>query len=136
MLVHLLVLLAFQFIGEVLHRCLHIPLSGPLIGMTLLLLALVIRGGTSEAFQETTRPLLATLALLFVPAGVGLVNHLDLLELYWLPIVAASVLGAVASLAVTAVTLKAVESGLDRRRRRQSLAIDPASEAVTTGERT
>lgn len=103
-----LILLAFLFAGEIIHRVLRVPLSGPLIGMVLLLLAMLFRK-PDESFQATTRPLLASLALLFVPAGVGMVNHVDLLQRYWLPVLVATVVGAIASLLVTAWTMQLIE---------------------------
>lgn len=106
---NILLLLAFLMFGEYLHRVLLVPLSGPLLGMALLFLALILWGGPSDGLQATTRPLLAILALLFVPAGVGVVAHLELLTLYWLPILAATVGGAVVSLLVTAGTMLFVE---------------------------
>ena len=106
---NILLLLAFQAVGEFLHRVLLVPLSGPLLGMTLLFMVLVAAGGPSAGLQATTRPLLACLALLFVPAGVGVVAHLDLLAAFWLPILAATIGGAIVSLLVTAGTFLLVE---------------------------
>jgi holin-like protein len=106
---NILLLLAFQIAGEFLHRVMHVPLSGPLLGMALLLLALILWGGPSPGLQGTTRPLLASLALLFVPAGVGVIGHLDLLAQHWLPILAATLGGVVASLLATAGTMRLVE---------------------------
>lgn len=105
----ILLLLTFQLAGEFLHRIMHVPLSGPLLGMALLLLALLLNGGPSLDLQATARPLLANLSLLFVPAGVGVVAHLDLLAQHWLPILVATVGGAVASLLATASTMLLVQ---------------------------
>jgi holin-like protein len=106
---NILLLLAFQIAGEFLHRVMHVPLSEPLLGMALLLLALILWGGPSPGLQGTTRPLLASLALLFVPAGVGVIGYLDLLAQHWLPILAATLGGVVASLLATAGTMRLVE---------------------------
>lgn len=106
---NVLILLVFQLGGEFLHRVLHVPLSGPLLGMVLLFGALVVWGGPSEDFQKTTRPLLSNLALLFVPAGVGVVIHLDLIQQHWVPILAATVGGALASILAGAWTMLLVE---------------------------
>ena len=106
---NILLLLVFQLAGEFLHRVMLVPLSGPLLGMTLLFVALVASGGPSSALQATARPLLACLALLFVPAGVGVIAHLDLLAAFWLPIVATTLGGAVVSLLATAGTFLLVE---------------------------
>src|SRR5215207_11690533 len=106
---NVLILLAFQLGGEFLHRVLHVPLSGPLLGMVLLFGALVVWGGPSDDFQTTTRPLLSNLALLFVPAGVGVIMHLELIQQHWVPILAATLGGAVASILASAWTMLLVE---------------------------
>ena len=111
----MLLLLAFQLIGEFLHRVMMIPLSGPLLGMTMFFLALWFSGGPSTSLQDTSRPLLASLALLFVPPGVGVIAHLDLLGRFWLPILVATIGGAIVSLLVTAATMLLVERLLARR---------------------
>ena len=103
---NLLALLGFQLVGEFLHRVAHLPLSGPLLGMALLFAMLLVTGGPSESLQSTARPLLAFLALLFVPAGAGVILHLDLIAAYWLPILVATAGGAAASLAAAAWTLR------------------------------
>ncbi len=85
MLLSLLLLLLFQFIGEALSRALHLPLPGPVLGMALLTLWLICRPPTTE-MQTTARTLLSILGLLFVPAGVGIVASLGLVRAQWLPI--------------------------------------------------
>src|SRR5918997_1566623 len=77
--------------------------------MVILLVGLVAWGGPPESFQTTTRPLLANLALLFVPAGVGVITHLELLQSYWLAILIATVGGAVASILAGAWTMLLLE---------------------------
>ncbi len=74
---HLTVLLVYQLAGEVISRGLGLPLPGPVIGMALLFLTLLALPRLAEAITPTTRVLLAHLSLLFVPAGVGVVGHLD-----------------------------------------------------------
>jgi holin-like protein len=123
---NILVLLGFQLGGEFLHRVLHVPLSGPLLGMVLLFTALVAWGGPSEEFQTTARPLLSNLALLFVPAGVGVIMHLELIQQHWLPILAATVGGAVASILAGAWTMLLVERlSLRAGRRNVEVVSDP-----------
>lgn len=77
MILHLATLLIFQLIGEILTRVLGLPLPGPVIGMALLFATLVMLPKLAAAITPTTRVLLAHLSLLFVPAGVGVVGHLD-----------------------------------------------------------
>lgn len=77
MILHLTTILIFQLIGESLARGFALLVPGPVLGMTLLLLFFVAVPRAAEAIQPTARGLLAHLSLLFVPAGVGIVSHLD-----------------------------------------------------------
>ena len=68
----LALLLAFQLAGEALRVALHLPVPGPVIGMALLLVYLIIRPeGPSTELRNTAGGLLQNLSLLFVPAGTG-----------------------------------------------------------------
>lgn len=77
MILHLTILLLYQLGGEVAARVLGLPLPGPVIGMAALFISFVLFPKLGELIQPTTKVLLAHLSLLFVPAGVGVVGHLD-----------------------------------------------------------
>lgn len=77
MIVHLATLLAFQLAGETLSRGLGLIIPGPVIGMVLLLVFFIVAPRAAVAIQPTAQGLLSHLSLLFVPAGVGIVAHLD-----------------------------------------------------------
>ena len=98
----LALILVCQLIGEVLVRLTHLPVPGPVIGMGLLFAGLVLRGGPSEKLEVTANGLLSHLSLLFVPAGVGIMLHLDLIAAQWLPIAAALVISTALTIGVTA----------------------------------
>jgi holin-like protein len=98
-------LLVCQLIGEVIQKASGLPLPGPVIGMVILFIGLLIRGEVPEALGSVTKNLLDNLALLFVPAGVGVLTHLALIEDEWLPITLALVLSTVITIAVTALLL-------------------------------
>ncbi|MGI4756166.1 MAG: CidA/LrgA family protein [Janthinobacterium lividum] len=109
----LLTLLLAQFAGEALHRMLHLPLPGPVIGMALLAGTLLLRGGEpSPALAETSDTLLRWMGLLFVPAGAGVFAYAGLLRAGFVPVVVALVLSTVLTFAVTGWVMQ----GLDRRR--------------------
>lgn len=100
-------LLLLQSIGEVISRGLHLPLPGPVVGMLLLLPALqwsLVR----ESVQAVAEFLLQHLSLLFVPVGVGVMTHLDVLGQYGARIAIVIVLSTWISLAVTALVLRAL----------------------------
>ena len=93
-------LLIFQLIGEVGARLLDIPVPGPVIGMLLLFLALAVRRSVPPSLDTASSTSLSHLSLLFVPAGVGMMIHLERITGEWLPI-------AVALLGSTVITMLA-----------------------------
>lgn len=98
-------LLVFQLVGETLARLLALPVPGPVVGLALLFLALLIRPSLSPLLAPTVDGLLRHLGLLFVPAGVGVSLHLGLLEREWLPIVAALLISTVLGMITAALVL-------------------------------
>ena len=100
------VLLVYQLVGEVLALVLKLPVPGPVIGLALLFLTLLVRGAAPEKLRDTANGVLSHLSLLFVPAGVGVMVHLGRLGAEWLPIVVALVVGTVLTIAVTALAMQ------------------------------
>jgi holin-like protein len=98
-------LLMFQLVGEALVRALAVPVPGPVVGMALLLLALVLRPTWAGAIKPTAQTLLQHLSLLFVPAGVGVMLHLQRLGDEALAIGVALVISTWVGLASAALTM-------------------------------
>ena len=94
-------LVSCQFAGEVIARGARIPLPGPVIGLVLLLVILIVRGGPDQRLRDTSNDLLRYLSLLFVPAGVGIVTELDALARDWVAITAAILVSTALAMAVT-----------------------------------
>ena len=108
MLEALTIILTCQLIGELIVVGTGIPLPGPVVGMGLLFLGLLIRRGVPKGLGRVTASLLQNLALLFVPAGVGVMTHLSLLEAEWLPISVALVVSTLLTIAVTGLAMSAL----------------------------
>lgn len=106
MLEALAVLLLCQLIGELLVLFMQWPVPGPVVGMALLFLGLIIRGDMPENLAQTANGLLGQLSLLFVPAGVGVMTHLTLLGNQWLPISAALIVSTLLTIAVTGLLMQ------------------------------
>ncbi|WP_306604338.1 CidA/LrgA family protein [Azonexus sp.] len=102
MLAALTLLLLCQLIGEVLAHWLGLPVPGPVIGMILLFLILVLRQGPGEELRSTSQNLLQHLSLLFVPAGTGIVLHLTRVGDEWLALLLSLLISTVLTLIVTA----------------------------------
>lgn len=107
MLLGITVLIVFQLVGEVVAYFLGGLIPGPVIGMILVALALLLSRGRDnlhslgEKTSETSRLVLANLGLLFVPAGVGIIKHVDLIIARGPALIAVIVLSTTTTLVVT-----------------------------------
>lgn len=102
MLSGVLILLGCQLAGELIVVALGLPVPGPVMGMLLLVVGLLLwRRQVPEALRRVAETLLGHLALLFVPAGVGLMVHFDLLAREWLVLAATLILSTAITMAFT-----------------------------------
>jgi holin-like protein len=100
-----IVLLVCQLIGDFMVRALDVPIPGPVVGMVLLFVVLQTRRpDRSRSVVRAADGLLRHLQLLFIPAGVGIIQYLPVLAEAWLPVVAGLVISWLAVLLVTAGT--------------------------------
>ena len=110
MLQGIFIIFLFQLIGEMVQKYFALSIPGPVIGLLLLLLALLLldrRGAAVKArFEQslstTSAALLGHLPLLFVPIGVGVVMHISVLEESLLAVLGVIFVGTVASIGFTA----------------------------------
>lgn len=109
------ILLLLQLVGEAIVQLAGLPFPGPVVGMGVLFGALIVRGETPSSLRSASRGLLRHFPLLFVPAGVGVLLHLDRLAAQWFPIAAALVVSLVLTFSVTALVTEAVARQRSRR---------------------
>jgi len=98
------VLILYWFAGSALVAWAGWPIPGSVVGLLGLWLTLVIHGSVPDWLKQPSSLLLRYLTLLFVPAGVGLIEHWARLQengLQILVIIAASSL--LAALAMVAI---------------------------------
>jgi holin-like protein len=114
-------LLGFQLAGEFVTRLGHLPISGPICGMAALLIWLHLKGGVDSELGKVCDGILANMALLFVPVGVGAMSHSQLFANAWAIIASAILVGATATLLTTAFVTRALiawtSEAEDRERR-------------------
>ena len=70
-------ILLCQLAGETVTRLTGLPVPGPVLGMALMLLLLAVSPRLRAAVIPVAEGILRHLSLYFVPAGVGVVAHLD-----------------------------------------------------------
>jgi holin-like protein len=102
----LTLILCCQLAGELLVTASGLPVPGPVCGMALLFAGLIVRGGIPADLAAVGDALLGNLSLLFIPAGVGVMLHLKLIEAEIVPISIALVSSTLATIAVTALMMQ------------------------------
>ena len=113
MIASLSLILLCQLAGEVIVRGLALPMPGPVLGLLLLLVLLLARDRFAvlargplhqDGVENASRGLIAHLSLLFVPAGVGVMQKLDLIAAHGIAIAAVLAISVVVTLLVTVLT--------------------------------
>src|SRR6202165_5371065 len=125
MIASLSLILLCQLAGEVIVRGFGLPMPGPVVGLLFLLLLLLARDRfvvlargplQQDGVESASRALLANLSLLFVPAGVGVVQKLDLIAAHGIAIIAVLAVSVVVTLLTTVATFLAASRLLARER--------------------
>lgn len=96
-------LLGCQLAGEALGRLVSAPIPGPVIGMIVLIALIATRTPLPAQLDEAANGLPRHLSLFFVPAGVGVVQHLDRLGTDGIQLLLVVILATAVTLIVTAV---------------------------------
>ena len=112
----LLVLLVCQCAGEAIKAYFGLSLPGPVLGMFILFIGLVLYQDIPEAVAKSSRTLIPMLGLMFLPAATGLfflgAKYAD----QWPGIIAAVVIGSLLSLIFNGLLM----TFLARKRRAKS----------------
>ncbi|MEL6203304.1 MAG: CidA/LrgA family protein [Pseudomonadota bacterium] len=101
MLLWITIIFSCQLIGEAIVAFFGLPMPGPVAGMVILLVGLIIKGSVPDDLGTVADTLLKNLSLLFVPAGTGIIVHLGLLEADLLSISATLIISTIAAVLVT-----------------------------------
>ena len=83
----LLIILLFSFIGEVLHALIPIQMPASIYGLVLLFIALLTGLIKLPQVHETARFLIEIMPLMFIPAGVGLIDSWSELKPILVPVI-------------------------------------------------
>ena len=108
------------WISVILEALLPFAFPASVIGMILLLLLLLAGLLKVEHIREKSDFLLANMAFFFIPAGVNVINYLDILKDNWLPLLAVCLLTTVITFAATAYSVRLTMRLLAKRKEGQS----------------
>ncbi len=111
-----MIILLISFLGEVLKAVLPLPVPASVWGLILMLAAL--RTGMIKLSQVSDAAifLIEIMPVMFIPAGVGLLNAWGVLQPVWIPVSVITVLTTVIVMAVTGKVTQAVIQNSKKKR--------------------
>ncbi len=98
------IILLFSAVGELLHVLIPLPIPASVYGLVLLLIALMTGIVKLPQVKETADFLIEIMPVMFVPAGVGLLNSWGILQPVLIPVLTITILSTVIVMVVTGHT--------------------------------
>ncbi len=114
-----MIILLISFLGEVLKEVLPLPVPASVWGLILMLAAL--RTGMIKLSQvsDAAAFLIEIMPVMFIPAGVGLLNAWGVLKPIWIPVSLITILTTIIVMAVTGKVTQAVIQNNKKTRKKQ-----------------
>ena len=103
-----LIILCVSFLGEVLRFVLPLPVPASIYGLILMFAALESGIIKLDSVKETGRFLIEIMPLMFIPAGVGLLDAWGKLQPVLLPVLAVTVVSTVLVMGISGRVTQAV----------------------------
>lgn len=110
-----MVILAFSFLGEVLHQVLPLPIPASVYGLVFMLAALMTGGLKLHQVKEASAFLIEIMPVMFIPAAAGLIDSWGILQPVIIPLGIITVVTTVFVMVVTGL----VTQGIIRKGKRK-----------------
>lgn len=104
----LLIILIFSFAGEVLHYLVPIQIPASIYGLVLLFIGLMTGLIQLSQVQETAKFLIEIMPMMFIPAGVGLLESWGVLKPILVPVIVILVVSTVLVMGVSGLVTQGV----------------------------
>ena len=115
LLIQFLIIIAFSFVGELLHYLLPLPIPASIYGIVLLFAALELKLVKVKHIRETSGFLIAVMPVMFIPAAVGLLDSWSVLRPTIVPVIVITVLTTIIVMVVTGrVTQNVIRKGREK----------------------
>ncbi len=112
------IIFAICWVSQIIERLLPFSFPASVIGMLLLFLLLLTKTLRVEHIREKSDFLLSNMAFFFIPAGVNMINYLDILRENALSLLLICLITTILTFAVTAYTIKGTLALMNRRKGR------------------
>ena len=95
------VILAISFIGEIMNYLIPLPVPASIYGLVLMFLALETGILKLEQVRETAKYLIEIMPLMFIPAGVGLLEAWGDLKPIWIQVILIMMISTIAVIGIS-----------------------------------
>ena len=112
-----LLILCISFVGEFLKYVLPLPIPASIYGLVLMFVLLETKVLKVEAVQDAGKFLIEIMPMMFIPAGVGLLNAWDTLKPVLIPII---VILFVSTIVVMGVSGKVTQTMIEAEERKKN----------------
>ena len=102
------IILLISFLGEILHMLIPLPVPASVYGLVLMLAALITGVLKLGQVRETATFLIEIMPVMFIPAGVGLMESWSSLQPVWLPVILITIVTTILVMAVTGKVTQAM----------------------------
>lgn len=107
-----LIIMAFSFLGELLHHFIPLPVPASIYGILLLFLALELKVLKVSDIKETSSFLIAIMPIMFLPPAVGVLESWEMLRTSLFPFITVTLVSTVVVMAVAGrVTQRIIRRG-------------------------
>lgn len=103
-----MIILAFSFLGEVLHQVLPLPIPASVYGLVFMLAALMTGVLKLHQVKEASAFLIEIMPVMFIPAAAGLIDSWGILQPVIVPIGIITVVTTVFVMAVTGLVTQGI----------------------------
>ena len=104
-----LIILTVSFIGEILNRFVTLPVPASIYGIVIMLLCLLLKIIKLSQVKDTADFLIAIMPVMFIPAGVGLIDSYGIIKDSILAYVVVTFISTVVVMAVSGLVTQLVK---------------------------
>ncbi|MDC1256408.1 CidA/LrgA family protein [Pelagibacteraceae bacterium] len=127
MLKSIFIIFLFQLIGESAQKYFELTVPGPVIGLILLLMSIILLKNNKNFFVNKVKNEISStaihisnyLSLLFVPIGVGVVMHLSYLEKNYIEVLGVIFFSTILTIGFTALVMEAINNRFKKNDRKK-----------------
>lgn len=121
------IILTVSFIGEILHGLIPLPIPASIYGLVLMLTALLTGILKLDQVKDTSKFLIEIMPVMFIPAGVGLIDSWGILKPVLIPVVSIVLISTVVVMGVAGRVTQAVIQIKEKRESSINNAGSPAN---------